>query len=80
MSKPEPCITKVTISTAPKRKRPKAGDEKVVKGVTLVRQHKRMPQGCFHAGAYLMSNGRPVWEWVEKGSDQDRTTRRSTHE
>lgn len=69
---------RVHITTAPKRKRAKAGDEKVVKGVTMIRQQQRMPAGCFHEGAYLVSNGRPVWEWVEKGSKSDRTAHRSS--
>jgi hypothetical protein len=24
--------------------------------------------------AYMVSNGRPVWEWVDKGSEKDRTS------
>lgn len=35
----------------------------------MIRQQVR------HGGAYVVSNGRPVWEWVEKGSEQDRTAR-----
>lgn len=47
-----------------------AGDEKVVRGVTMIRQWQK------HGGAYVFSNGRPVWEWVEKGSERDRSARR----
>ena len=64
-------VTSIRFSTAPVRKKPKAGDEKVVKGVTMIRQQQRMQHGP-HAGAYLVSNGRPVWEWVEKGGERDR--------
>jgi len=65
-------IDSIRYYTAPKRKKPKAGDEKVVKGVTMIRQQQRMEYGP-HAGAYMVSNGRPLWEWVEKGSSKDRT-------
>lgn len=71
---------RVTITTAPRRPKPKAGDEKVVKGVTMIRQQKRVPSGLPHAGAYLVSSGRPVWEWVEKGSEDDRTAKRKAQE
>lgn len=64
-------IDSIRFYTAPRRKKPQAGDEKVVKGVTMIRQQQRMTYGPY-AGAYLVSNGRPVWEWVEKGSDKDR--------
>lgn len=59
---------RIHISYAPKRKKPQAGDEKVVKGVTMIRQ-----QECSRTyRAYVVSNGRPVWEWVEKGGERDR--------
>lgn len=66
----------ITYHSGPARKKPKAGDEKVVKGVTYVRQHQRVPEGLPHAGARIYSGSRPCFEWVEKGSDCDRTTRR----
>lgn len=44
----------------------KEGDEKYVKGVLLVRQQMRS------FGRGMVSNGRPVWEWVVHGSDRDR--------
>lgn len=68
-------IDSIRISTAPARKKPQAGDERVIRGVVHIRQQRRVPQGMPHAGAYLVSNGRPVWEWVVKGSQEDRTTR-----
>ncbi len=70
----EPRIDSIRFSTASARKKPKAGDEKVVRGVTMIRQQQRMRLGP-HAGAYLVSNGRPVWEWVVKGGEDDRTAR-----
>lgn len=68
-------IDSIRFYTTPKRKRPQAGDEKVVKGVTMIRQQRRVPPGLPHAGAHLVSNGRPVWEWVVKGSGEDRRAR-----
>lgn len=59
----------ITMSSGPVRPRPKAGDEKVVRGVTFIRQQEYSQT----YGAYVVSNGRPVFEWVEKGSDRDRT-------
>jgi hypothetical protein len=60
---------KITVSSCTVRKKPKSGDEKVVKGVTYIRQQEYSKT----YGAYVVSNGRPVWEWVEKGGDRDRT-------
>ena len=62
---------RIQITSAPKRKKPQAGDEKVVKGVTYIRQQEYSRT----YGAYVVSNGRPVWEWVEKGSERDRRAR-----
>lgn len=69
----EPRIDSIRFSTAPARKKPKAGDEKIVKGVTMIRQQQRVRPGLPHAGAYLVSSGRPVWEWVVKGGEDDRS-------
>lgn len=77
MSKPRIDGMRITYRTGPARKKPKAGDEKVVKGVTYVRQHRRVPEGMPYAGAYIYSGSRPCFEWVVKGSDMDRTTRGS---
>ncbi len=70
-------VTTIHISSGSQRKKPKAGDERFLKGrqVWQVRQHKRVPKGLPHAGAYEVSSGRPVWEWVDKGSDEDRTSK-----
>lgn len=51
---------RITITTAPLRKKPKSGDKKIIKGVTYVRRHRR---GGFCNGL-MMSGGRPVYEWV----------------
>lgn len=50
----------IIFQTTKPRKKPKVGDEKVVNGVTMVRQFKRI-DGCV-----VKSNGRYVYEWVEK--------------
>ena len=65
-----PRITSIHYSSAPIRKNPKAGDERFLKG----RQVTQIRQQCRAGNAYLVSNGRPVWEWVDKGSERDRTS------
>ena len=62
----------IHVSSAPRRTRPKAGDEKVLKGVTMIRQQERVPAGMMHAGAYIEKSGRPAWEWVAKCGPKDR--------
>lgn len=63
-------VISIRYSTAPARKKPKAGDRRFLKGrqVWQVRQQVKV------GGAYLVSGGssRPVWEWVDEGSDRDR--------
>ncbi|MNW21079.1 hypothetical protein D3C71_2217930 [compost metagenome] len=58
------------------RKKPQAGDEKFVKGTgkTMIRQQVYSQT----MRAWVVSYGRPVWEWVEKGSDRDRTKKKET--
>lgn len=65
-------IISIRCSSSPERKKPKAGDERYLKGrgVTQIRQQ----QYCKMYRAYMVSNGRPLWEWVDKGSDRDRTS------
>lgn len=68
-------ITYIRLNTSPIRKKPKAGDERFLKGrqVQQIRQQVRYWTGPYR-GSYAVSNGRPVWEWVDKGSDRDRTS------
>lgn len=66
-------IDSIRYSSAPARKKPQAGDIRIIGGVEHIRQQRRVPEGIPHAGAYMVSGGRPVWEWVPKGSDSDRT-------
>jgi len=71
----EPRIDSITYSMrrgSPPRKL-KEGDEKYVKGVLMVRQ-QMTSRGCM-----MVSNGRPVWEWVEHGSDRDRNKGRARY-
>lgn len=63
-------VTHIQFFSGPVRKKPKAGDERFLKG----RQVTQIRQQCRAGNAYLVSNGRPVWEWVDKGSDRDRTS------
>lgn len=52
------------------RRKPKAGDEKTLKDSTVkIRQQVLTTRG------WLVSNGKPVWEWVVKGSEDDRKAR-----
>lgn len=59
---------RIHITTAPVRKKPKAGDRRYLKGrgVWQVRQPRRVPEGMPHAGAYVVSNGRQLWVWVDE--------------
>lgn len=60
-------ITHMSFSSSLPKRKPKAGDERTTKKHGLqVRQqvqHRRMD---------VISNGKPVWEWVAFGSDRDR--------
>lgn len=62
-------VTTIRVSSGPSRPKPKAGDRRFLKGrgVWQIRQQART-----HSGAYLVSNGRPVWEWVDADSDRNR--------
>jgi hypothetical protein len=68
-------MTRIHITTAPARKKPKGGDRRYLKGrgVWQVRQMKRVPEGQPHAGAYICSNGRQLYEWVDESQDQQRS-------
>lgn len=68
-----PKITSIRYSTAPVRKVPKAGDMRWLKG-KKVWQVRQQEFSQIHR-AYIVSNGRPVWEWVDRGSDRDREWR-----
>lgn len=65
-------ITSIHYSTSASRNTPKAGDERFLKGrgVTQIRQQQYSKM----YRAYVVRNGRPVWEWVDKDSDRDRTS------
>lgn len=67
---------RIHISTSPPRKKPKAGDRRYLKGrdVWQVRQQQKI------GGAYLVSGGRPVWEWVDEGSDRDRNRKQERNQ
>lgn len=67
---PEPRIDSIRYTSSKPRRKPQAGDVKFVKktGKTMIRQQVKID------GAWLVSNHRPVWEWVEKGSERDRTS------
>lgn len=65
-------VTSIRFSTAPTKPKPQAGDERFLKGRGV--QQIRQQQYSKMYRAYMFCNGRPVWEWVDKGSDKDRTS------
>ena len=65
-------VTSIRYSTAPTKPKPQAGDERFLKGRGV--QQIRQQQYSKMYRAYMVSNGRPVWEWVDKGSVDDRTS------
>ena len=54
---------KVRLITSPRRRKPKVGDTKLIKGVLHIRQWARATSG-YERGALIVRNGRPVYEWV----------------
>lgn len=65
-------VTSIRYSTAQAKAKPQAGDERFLKGRGV--QQIRQQQYSQMYRAYMVSNGRPVWEWVDKGSEKDRTS------
>ena len=65
-------VTSIRYSTAQAKPKPLAGDERFLKGRGV--QQIRQQQYSKMYRAYMVSNGRPVWEWVDKGSERDRTS------
>ncbi len=70
-----PMTIRITSSSA--RKKPALGDRRYLKGrkVWQVRLPRQVPQGMPFAGAWLVSNGRTLWRWVDEGSTEDWYTR-----
>ena len=65
-----PRITSIHYTSCSVRTKPKAGDERYLKGrgITQIRQQEMI------RGMMVVNGSRPVWEWVEKGSERDRTS------
>lgn len=54
---------RIVITSAPSRPKPATGDRRFIRGVEHVRVQSRCTFGpC--TGAYIVSNGRPVYEWI----------------
>lgn len=78
----EPRIDSISYSFARERSKLNAGDERFLKGrqVQQIRQQvghwvwRHDDDGPVRRLAMVVSNGRPVWEWVDKGSERDRTS------
>lgn len=65
-------VTSIRYSFAQAKPKPQAGDERFLKGRGV--QQIRQQQYSKMYRAYMVCNGRPVWEWVDKGSERDRTS------
>lgn len=65
-------VTSIRYSTTQTKPKPQAGDERFLKGRGV--QQIRQQQYSKMYRAFMVSNGRPVWEWVDKGSVDDRTS------
>ena len=60
-------ITHMSFSSSLPKRTPKAGDERTTKKHGLqVRQQTQ------HRGMSVVSNGKPVWDWVDFNGDRDR--------
>lgn len=66
-------LTSIRYCAANPRKKPKAGDRRFLKGrqIWQVRQQKIVDDPLY-GRCHLVSNGRPVWEWVDEGGESDR--------
>ena len=66
-------ITSIRYSNTTVRKQPSNGDLRWLKGrkVWQIREPRRVPDGMPHAGAWLVSNGRTLWKWVDRHSSDD---------
>ena len=71
---PAPRVDSIRIHRVKNRTQPKAGDRRFLKGrgVEQIRQQVMHTYGGCLIG--VVSNGRPVWEWVDLGSERDRTS------
>ncbi len=59
---------KIHITHTKKRPQPKSGDTKIVDGVAMIRQ----PVFSELHRAWIVRNGKHVYEWVVAGSEKDR--------
>jgi len=70
----KPRIDSIRVSKTPARRQPSEGDIRWLKGrnTLQIRQMRIVPAGHPHAGAHVVSNGRQLYEWVDRGSESDR--------
>lgn len=73
MNQPRIDSIRIHIQRGSPPRKLKEGDEKYVKGTLMVRQQMRS------FGRSMVSSGRPVWEWVEHGSNRDRNKDRARY-
>lgn len=72
MSTPTPVVTSIHYRYGSTRKKPKAGDERYLKGRGVTQIRQQVYSSMYRA--WVVSNSGPVWEWVDKGSERDRTS------
>ena len=72
MNRANTVITRVHYSYGPARKKPKAGDERFLKGRGVTQIRQQVYSDMYRA--MVVSGSRPVWEWVDKGGIYDRTS------
>lgn len=65
-------VTSIRYSSAQAKPKPQAGDERFLKGRGVHQIRQQQYSKMYRA--YMVSNGRPVWEWVDKGGEKDRTS------
>lgn len=62
---------RVTINSRPPRKKSQTGDTKIVRGQKMVRRQRHAYERGIFIG-YCVRNGRPQYEWVREGEENER--------
>lgn len=65
-------VTSIRYSSTPQRKQLKAGDRRFLKGRQVWQVRQQVMHQYGGRMIRVVSNGRPVWEWVDEGSERDR--------
>ena len=62
-------VTSISMTAGPTRKKPRAGDRKIIKGVEHIRIPATVKTGPYR-GSHIVSNGRACFEWVPAKEQQ----------